>query len=194
MPYLKEEQIAKLGLKSYGKNLLISDKVTFYRPNRISLGNNIKIDDFVVLGNHITIGDYVHISLGCSLLASDDGEIIMEDFSGFAPRVHAFTGSDDYSGEFMTGACIPKEYRGTYSKPLYIGQNSIVGSMSCIMPGAHIREGVAVGSSSLVMRPTKPFGIYFGNPAKRMAERNKNLLKLKNEFLSKFKNNNGTFS
>ena len=60
--------------------------------------------------------------------------------------------------------------------------------------GVHIAEGVAIGANSLVMRPTKPFGIYFGNPAKRIAERSKNLIKLKDEFLSKFRNNKGTWS
>ena len=44
--YLTEEQIKNIGFKEYGKNLKISDKAVFYRPERISLGSNIQIDDF----------------------------------------------------------------------------------------------------------------------------------------------------
>ncbi|WP_444979503.1 acyltransferase, partial [Helicobacter cinaedi] len=64
----------------------------------------------------------------------------------------------------------------------------IVGAGSVILPSSKgLSEGVSVGALSLVVRPTKPFGIYFGNPAKRILERSKNILTLEKEFLKSLK-------
>lgn len=183
MPYLSREEIAKIGFKSYGENLQISSKVTFYRPERIQLGNNIKIDDFSVLANYITLEDWTFIGLGSCLLASEDAPIILEEFSCVAYRVMVITSSDDYSGNFMTNPTISDQYRNCESKRVCIGKYSIVGANSMILPGCDIGEGVAIGAMSLVTHPTKEWGIYCGNPAKRIKERSKNLLELKNQFL-----------
>ena len=44
--FYNEEEIVKLGLKKYGKNVLISRKASFYSPELIQLGSNVRIDDF----------------------------------------------------------------------------------------------------------------------------------------------------
>ncbi|RDU64786.1 acyltransferase [Helicobacter sp. MIT 14-3879] len=184
MGYLSKEEISKIGFKSFGENLEISSKAIFYRPERISLGSNIKIDDFAVLANHITLGNYIHISIGSYLLSSSNAEIIMKDFSGLAPRAHLFTSSDDYSGKFMTNPTLPDEYCGRYEKSLTLGEHSIVGTCSIIFPGANLAIGTAVGAMSLIRKPTKEWSIYFGNPARRISQRSKNILNLQDKFLN----------
>ena len=47
-----------------------------------------------------------------------------------------------------------------------------------------------MGAMSLVNKTTEPWGVYVGNPAKRVKERKKNLLELEIEFL---RDNNGSF-
>ncbi|RAX51441.1 hypothetical protein CCY99_09125 [Helicobacter sp. 16-1353] len=183
MAYLSREEIAKIGFKSYGENLQISSKATFYRPERISLGNNIKIDDFAVLANYITLSDYIFIGIGSHLLASGNAPITLENFSTLAYRVMIITSSDDYSGEFMTNPTIPDSFRGCYEKKVNLNKHAIIGANSMIMPGCDIAEGVAIGAMSLVTKPTKEWGIYAGNPARRIKERSKNLLDLEKQFL-----------
>jgi acetyltransferase-like isoleucine patch superfamily enzyme len=51
------------------------------------------------------------------------------------------------------------------------------------MPGANIAEGCSVGAMSMVNKKTTPWGIYVGIPAKRVKERNKEVLKLEKKFL-----------
>ncbi|EJN5866086.1 dTDP-4-amino-4,6-dideoxy-D-glucose acetyltransferase VioB, partial [Escherichia coli] len=48
MAYLDEIQLKEMGFKSVGENVKISDKASFYGCDNISIGNNVRIDDFCV--------------------------------------------------------------------------------------------------------------------------------------------------
>jgi galactoside O-acetyltransferase len=59
----------------------------------------------------------------------------------------------------------------------------IVGASSIIFPGVTLAEGCSVGAMTLVNKSTAPWGIYVGNPARRVKERKKDLLLLEAQFL-----------
>lgn len=99
MAWLTEYQIQKIGFKTYGKNVKISDKAVFYKPELISIGNDVQIDDFCTIGNNVEIHNNVHLSIYCSVLSTDGALIKFEDFSGMAPRCIVFANTDDYSGQ-----------------------------------------------------------------------------------------------
>lgn len=181
--FLTKKEISKIGFKSVGENVLISDKAVFYRPERISIGNNVRIDDFCVLANNIVLHNNVFIGLCTCLLSSSNSVIQMNDFATLAYRCMVFTSSDDYSGLTMTNPTIPDEFRGSYEKSVLIGKHCIVGAGSTIMPGANLAEGVAVGAMSLLTKPTKEWKIYFGIPARAIKERKKDLLGLETKFI-----------
>lgn len=183
MGYLSEDKIAKIGFKSYGENLLISDKATFYRPERISLGSNIKIDDFAVLANHISIGDFVHISISAHLLSSDEALIRLDNFSGVSHRTHIFTSSDNYSDKFLSGPAVSKRYTSVIHKNVTLQKHTILGAMSIVLPGVVLREGSSIGAGSVVYRSTKEWGVYIGNPAKKIWDRDRGVLEVEKEFL-----------
>ena len=61
------EELSSLGLKSYGHNVLISRKCSIYGAVNITIGDNVRIDDFCILSGNITIGSNVHISAYVSL-------------------------------------------------------------------------------------------------------------------------------
>ena len=46
------------------------------------------------------------------------------------------------------------------------------------MPGVILAEGTSIGAMSLVLKSTEAWGLYVGNPAKRLKDRNKDLLQL----------------
>jgi len=62
MAFLDRKEIESIGFKSVGENVLISDKVSFYNPESMSIGSNVRIDDFFMLSGTITIGNHIHIS------------------------------------------------------------------------------------------------------------------------------------
>ena len=78
---------------------------------------------------------------------------------------------DDFSGEYMISPmCKPEDSR-VKSVPIYIGKHTVVGTGSVILPGACIREGVALGAMTLLKTDTKEYSIYVGNPAKYLRQR-----------------------
>lgn len=184
MAMLSREAIEQMGFAGLGENVQISDKASFYGIGRISLGSNVRIDDFCVLAagvGGIEIGSYVHIAVGSSLIGA--GQITLSDFSNLSSRVAIYSSSDDYSGVTMTNPTVPSEYTGVTHADVFLGKHVIVGSGSVILPGVRLEEGAAVGALSLVNRNCEPFWIYAGNPARKVKERKRDLLELEQSFL-----------
>lgn len=184
MAYLTEEQVQKMGFKSVGFNVRLSDKASYYNCQNISIGNNVRIDDFCVLSageDGIDIGNHIHIAVYTSLIGA--GKITLQDFSNISSKVAIYSSNDDYSGEFMTNPTIPVEFTNVSHGPVTIGKNVIVGSGSVILPNVILEEGVAIGALSLVNSSCKAFSIYSGVPAKQIKERKRQLLNLEKELL-----------
>lgn len=183
MAFLTEEQLKKINFKFLGKNVKISDKASLYEVEKISIGDNSRIDDFCVLSGKISIGKNVHIAVFCNLAGGEKG-IEMEDFSGLAYGVNVFTQSDDYSGKTLTNPTIPDEYKKEIKKEIKICKHSIVGAGSIIFPGVILGEGTSIGAMTMITKSTDPWSIYFGIPGKKIKERKKDLLELEKKYLN----------
>ena len=187
MAYLSKAELKDLGFLYLGSNVKISDKASIYNCEHISIGNNTRIDDFCVLSGKITLGINIHLAPFVLLAGGDEG-ITMDDYSGCAYHVQIFSQSDDYSGKTMTNPTIPIEYKKEFKRAISIGKHVIIGTSSIVFPGVFLAEGCSVGALTLVNKSTKPWGIYVGNPAKRIKDRSKDLLVLEQKFLKE--NNN----
>ena len=175
-------ELRKLGLRSFGYNVFINRTCVIRGHEKISVGNNVRIDDFSILaaaGNagEIVIGDYVHINTRASLFATS--RIVMEDFSGLSSNVNLFTESDDYTGRSMTNPMVPDEYRPKVSRgEIRLCKHVIIGVSSAILPNVSIGEGTAVGAHSLIVSDCDPWSIYVGSPASKRGRRRKNIKEL----------------
>ncbi|UXZ54260.1 acyltransferase [Halomonas sp. 7T] len=184
MAYLNHNELNALGLKEFGNNVLISDKASIYNPSKIKIGSNVRIDDFCILSageDGIEIKNYIHIAAYVSLIGA--GKIIVDDFCGISSRVSIYSSNDDYSGEFLTNPMVPDQFKNVTSKEVNIGKHVIIGSGSIVLPGVTLEEGVAIGALSLVTTKCEAFGIYAGQPAKRIKERKQCLKKLEKKLL-----------
>lgn len=184
MAFLTRDVLETMGFAHVGKNVLISAKASIYNCAQISIGNHVRIDDFCVLAagmGGIGIGDYVHIAVASTLIGA--GKITLSNFSGLSSRVSVYSSSDDYTGRFMTNPTVADEYKAVVHKDVFLGKHVIVGSGSVILPGVSAEEGVAIGALSLVTKNCKAFGVYAGNPARRIKERKQDLLALEKKFL-----------
>jgi acetyltransferase-like isoleucine patch superfamily enzyme len=188
MSYFTQEQLSKLGFKSFGKNVKISDKAAIYDCDNIEIGDNSRVDDFCVVSGSVKIGRNVHITPMC-LIAGGEKGVILEDFVTISYGVKIFTQSDDYHGYSLTNSTIPKEYKNEKKLKVLLKRHSIVGSGSIILPGVVLEVGVSIGAMSLVTRSTNPWSIYAGIPAVKIKERSKELLKKEKEYLKKYNNN-----
>ena len=112
----------------------------------------------------------------------------MQDFSTLAYGVKVFSQSDDYSGETMVNSLIPKKFKNEIFGSVFIGKHVIIGASSVIFPGVIVSEGCSIGAMTLVNKSTDPWGIYVGNPARKVKNRKKDLLVLEKEFLKDLEN------
>lgn len=178
------EELAGLGLKSFGHDVKISRKASLYNPERIEIGSHVRIDDFSVLScgeeGRISIGDFVHISTHCLVIAPS--EVRFEDFSGISSGCRIFGGSDDYGGEFLTNPCIPAAYRRCSAAPVVLARHAVVGTGTTVLYGVTLGECSAVGAMSLVVRDIPAGQIHAGIPAKYVKERKTTLLELETDF------------
>lgn len=174
--FYSEEELSTLGLKHYGKNVLISRKCSIYSPGKISIGDNVRIDDFCVLSGEIMLGSHIHIAVYCAIYGSFGVE--MEDYTGLSPRCTVFSATDDFSGNFLISPMIADEKTNVTGGKVIIKQYSQIGANCVIFPNTTINKGVAVGAMSLINSNLSEWGIYAGIPAKRIKDREKGLLKL----------------
>ncbi len=178
--YLTRDELEEINIKKLGKDVKISRRAVFYSPQNIEIGNHVRIDDFAFLsgGCGICIGNYVHIAAYSALYGKFGIEI--GDYVNISSRVSIYSTSDDYSGEVMTGPLVKQEYIHDIGKKIIIDNHVIIGTGSVLLPGAVLREGVAVGAMSLVKEELKSFGIYGGIPVKYLKPRMLEMTKLVN--------------
>lgn len=180
--FYSEEELGKIGFKEIGKNVLISRHASIYSPSKISIGNNVRIDDFCILSGNITLGNYIHISAYSALFGGKSG-IVMKDFSGVSSKNVIYADSDDYSGEYLTNPMIPDKYRNVYSGKVILDKHVLVGSGCVILPNVHINEGASIGAMSLITKDIPEWSICVGIPCKKIKDRLKNILQLEKQFL-----------
>lgn len=177
MGFYSIEELKAIGFKKIGTNVLISDKASIYNAKNISLGSNVRIDDFCILSageKGIEIGNYVHIACYVSLIGSE--LIKLNDFVGISSKVAVYSSSDDYSGRSLIGPTIPNEYKNVDNRPVIFEIHTVIGAGSIILPGVTIGEGTAIGAMSFVSKNVDAWGIYVGNPLKFIKNRKKDML------------------
>jgi len=175
--FYTEQELQKIGFKSVGKNVLISDKCSIYSPQNIEIGDNVRIDDFCIVSpsTSLKIGNYVHIGCYASIIGA--GEVVIEDYCGISGRVSIYSSNDDYTGLYLTNPMVPKEYTKVTHAPVIIKKHSIIGAGSVVLPNTIVNEGVSVGSLSLLNGDYEEYSVYTGVPAKKIRNRQKRFLK-----------------
>jgi len=182
--FYDKEELEQLGFKSIGKNVLISKKASLYGISRMSIGDNVRIDDFCVLSagkGEIQIGNFVHIAVYSSLIG--EGKIKLGDFSGISSKVSIYSSNDDYTGNYMTNPTVPSEFTNVTHADVTICKHALIGSGSVILPGVTLNEGAVISALSMVNKDCDEFTIYKGNPAIKIIERSRELLKCENQFV-----------
>lgn len=180
--FFSENELKSIGFNYVGKNVKISKKASFYGVKNISIGDNVRIDDFSILSGTITIGNFVHIGAYTGLFGKNG--IILKDFSGISIRSVVLSANDDFSGEYLTNSpVINEDYCHTMGSIVIFEKHVNVGTGSTVMPGVNLAEGSVIGSMSLVVKNTEPWTIYFGIPCRAIEKRKKDLLKVEKQFL-----------
>lgn len=181
MSIYSRDELLRMGFKAVGENVAISDKASFYGAGNITIGSNVRIDDFCILSENINIGNYIHIAAYSALFGGSAG-IELRDFANISSRVSIYAVSDDYSGATMTNPMIPDEYKNLTREPVIISRHVIIGASSVVLPGAVLNEGASFGAFSLIKGEIESWTINAGIPCRVIKPRRRDLLELEKNF------------
>lgn len=173
--FYKPNELVSIGFKYFGKNILLSRKASIYSPEKIQLGNNVRIDDFCILSGEIHIGSFVHISAYSALYGRNG--IFIEDYAGVSPRCTIFSATDDFSGEFLIGPMVDQKYTNILGGPVFIKKYVQIGGGCVVLPNLTIKEGSVIGAMSLVNKSIESWLISAGIPVRTIKKRSNNMLK-----------------
>ncbi len=181
--FYSPEELKELGIKEFGENVLISRNAILYSPATLTIGHDVRIDDFCILSGTIVLHNFIHIAQFCGLYGGDSG-VEMMDFTSLSSKCSIYAVSDDYSGESMTNPMIPMKYKpGSIDSKVTIGKYVAVGASSVVLPGVTLAEGSSFTAMSLCARDSAEWTVNAGVPARRVKDRSRKLLELEQEFL-----------
>ncbi len=173
--FYSDAELVGMGFGHLGKGCKISRFARFYGIGNISIGNNVRIDDFCILSGHITIGSNIHISAFVALYGAKG--IVIEDYSGVSPHSTIYSAMDDFSGNYLVGPIHPEEFTNVTGGTVTLKRCVQIGCNSVVFPNVTIGEGSIVGAYTLVRYSLEPWCMYVGIPARKLKERSKEMLK-----------------
>jgi acetyltransferase-like isoleucine patch superfamily enzyme len=168
-----------------GRNVFFGIGVVLRHPHKITLGNEVVIDDGCVLdakgtsNRGITIGDGVFIGRHSSL-NTKDGDIIVEDRVNIGPFCTVFSASTVRIGRetllaayaYLVGGGhtfdeigIPILDQPRPSAGITVGAASWIGTAVTVLDGVSIGHGVVVGANAVVTRNLPDLAVAAGTPA-----------------------------
>lgn len=149
----------------------LADIETSVRNSTLSIGEHTTIDSFVKIkfaggeGN-IVIGSHSYVNSGV-VIYSGNGVKIGDHVSiaancTFAPVNHAYISKE---------LTIQQQRFLPSRGGIIIGNDVWIGANSVILDGSVIPEGCVIGAASLVRGTLEAYGVYAGNPLKKIGTR-----------------------
>jgi acetyltransferase-like isoleucine patch superfamily enzyme len=141
------------------------------RGSRIELGAGVVVDSFVKIkpaggSGDVWIGAGSHINSGCVLYVGNGitiGEhVLIAANCTLAPTNHAYLDKDR---RIVEQRFLPS--RGG----IVIEDDCWLGAGCVVLDGARIRRGAVIGAGSLVRGEVESYGVYVGNPLRRVGQR-----------------------
>ncbi len=182
-----EKPVPSTGLRSTIKRIL--DGMSIYVSHLIgSLPSHVLRRILYRTVLHVKMGEKVVIYKGCEMRASykihiGKGTIVGNDCILAAQRgitlgenvnigygVWIWAGQHDIHDPYFS-----TEAKGSRG-PVAVGNRVWLGARTIILGGVTIGEGAVIASGAVVTRDVEPFSIYGGIPARKIGERNRDLL------------------
>ena len=173
-------------LGSSGRNVTFGHGVVLRHPHKVRLGDDVVVDDLVVLdakgtsNEGIRVGNGVFLGRG-TILSCKDGDIVLGDhvnigfqseiFSGSSVRVgrHGLFAAYTYlvgGGHDFDRAGVPVLEQGRTSRGIVLGENVWLGTGSKVLDGVTIGRDVVVGANAVVTEDLPDGAVAVGIPAR----------------------------
>lgn len=138
--YVTKPFIKKMG------NVRISEGVTIGFPYRVIMGNNITLNQGVVIDGYgrVEIHDYCRLAHRVTILSSD---------------------------HIISNPAIPIYKQGLSTKKTIIEKDCWLGCNSVILPGVTVKTGSVVAANAVVTKEIPSYTVWGGVPAKQISRR-----------------------
>ncbi len=188
---LLRQRLYPLLLAAVGRGVVFGQGVVLRHPGKIRIGNDVTIDDLVVLdakgtsNRGIELGNGVFLGRG-SVLSCKDGDIRLGDhtnlgfhcevFSGssvtvghhglFAAQAYLVGGGHEFEAEALAVIDQPRTSRG-----ITLGDNVWLGTGAKVLDGVRLGNDVVVGANAVVNGDLPDGAIAAGVPARILRQR-----------------------
>lgn len=180
-PFLAPCELAEIGLRGCGDNVLVSRHALIFNPGAVQIGSNVRIDAFAILSagpDGLSIGDYSHVAAGVKVYGSG-GRVTIGKYCQLSANSTLYTANDDWCDGHLMGPMVPNDLRRVHSAPVTLERFSAVGCGAVVLPGVTIQEGGVLGALSLAKSDIPSGQIHAGIPAKSIGRRNIDALREK---------------
>lgn len=180
-----------LVLGSVGRNVVFGVNVALRHPHKISIGDNVVIDDACCLdakgsdNKGITVGKGVFIGRN-TILSCKNGDIVIDDAANIGFNCEIFSASRVRVGKSVLMAAytylvggdhlydrtdIPVLEQGRTARGIAVDDNVWLGTHVVVTDGSHVGRDAIVGAGAVVVGEIPDFSIAAGIPAKVMRDR-----------------------
>jgi len=178
-------------LGASGRNVTFGQGVVLRHPAKIRIGDDVVVDDLVVLdakgatNRGITIGNGVFLGRG-TILSCKDGDIVLGDHTNIGFHCEVFSASTVTVGRhglfaaytYLVGggheferADVPVIDQDRSSRGITLGDNVWLGTGTKVLDGVRIGTGVVVGAGAVVTDDLPEGAIAVGIPARVVRRR-----------------------
>jgi acetyltransferase-like isoleucine patch superfamily enzyme len=141
-------------LKKCGKNVIIGKTVRIRNPEKVTIGDNVIIDDFTYISGEVNIGNFVHIAASCTISASKS-KVTFSDLSALSSGSRVFAGTSNYLTCGLDYPTVPEEFSyGAIFGEIVFEKYVMVGANNIVLPNTILYEGMAT-SANIVVRNRK---------------------------------------
>ena len=154
------------------------EDVRLYQLAKISMPECVEIDDHCIIFDYAFLSGRKSLKIGkyCVIawhtVIEGGANIVLGDRVFLGPGSKLLSSTYDLQGFYSSQLLPEKTYEIRYGD-ITLGNDAYIGANSIIMHGVTIGEGAVVGANSLVDHNLKPWGIYMGNPVRKIGEREK---------------------
>ena len=173
-------------LGACGRNVIFGQGVVLRHPAKIRLGDDVMVDDLVLLdakgtsNRGITVGNGVFLGRG-TILSCKDGDIVLGDHVNIGFHSEIFSGSSVTVGShglfaaytYLVGGGhefervdVPVIEQERSSKGIVLGENVWLGTGAKVLDGVRIGRNVVVGANGVVTEDLPDGAVAVGIPAR----------------------------
>ncbi|MDJ0713326.1 MAG: acyltransferase [Prochloraceae cyanobacterium] len=185
--YLLRKKFYSRLFKAVGSGVIFGKGIVLRHPGKITLGNRVAIDDYVLLDaggageEGITLEDDIIVSRNC-VIQGKTGAVVIGRKTDIGCNAIISSGAGIFIGNsvLIAGNCyigggryisdrldIPMMEQGVYSKgPVAIGDDVWLGAGAIVLDGVQIGKGCIVGAGAVVTKNLPDYAIAVGVPAK----------------------------